>query len=211
MRGATSLLCLAVVLGLAPHALLQAQDGPAFEVVSIRPSDPDVSARRSIVAGGRFTASNVTLRELVLRAHDLYDWRLEGGPDWQLSQRFDILARASDPVAGMAAMAPIIRALLADRFRLKVRPHSAWAFSAPATPATGARTGVRRQSFLFSATCAAGDGCARGAARLAARVDARNGRRSRDRQRDASRTRLMGVAAPGRRDGPSGPSALSAF
>jgi uncharacterized protein (TIGR03435 family) len=43
--------------------------------------------------GGRFNTSNVTLRELVLRAYDLFDSQLDGGPDWQTSRRFDIQAR----------------------------------------------------------------------------------------------------------------------
>ena len=53
---------------------------------------------------GRYFASNVTLRDLVLRAYDLSDSELDGGPDWQTSRRFDIQAKAADPVAGLTAM-----------------------------------------------------------------------------------------------------------
>ena len=55
-----------------------------------------------------------------LRAYELFDSQLDGGPDWQTSRRFDIQAKAKDPVAGMAAMLPMLKALLADRFQLKV-------------------------------------------------------------------------------------------
>jgi uncharacterized protein (TIGR03435 family) len=51
---------------------------------------------------------------------DLFDSQLDGGPDWQRSRRFDIQAKASDPVAGMTAMLPMVKTLLADRFKLKV-------------------------------------------------------------------------------------------
>jgi uncharacterized protein (TIGR03435 family) len=70
--------------------------------------------------GGRYFASNVTLRDLVLRAYDLNDSMLDGGPDWQTSRRFDIQAKAADPVASMTAMLPMVKTLLADRFKLRV-------------------------------------------------------------------------------------------
>jgi uncharacterized protein (TIGR03435 family) len=73
-----------------------------------------------MLVGGRFNASNLTLRELVLRAYELFDSQLAGGPDWQTSRRFDIQAKAKDPVAGMTAMLPMLKTLLAERFKLKV-------------------------------------------------------------------------------------------
>ena len=120
--------CLAGVLGLASDPAAQSPVAPAFEVASVKPSNPDVTGPLGVLGpgriappvGGRFTASNYTLRELVLRAYNLFDSQLEGGPDWQTSRRFDIQAKAKDPVAGMDAMLPMLRALLADRFQLEV-------------------------------------------------------------------------------------------
>ncbi len=113
--------CLAVMPGLASHLAAQSPAGLAFEVASVKPSNPDVAGPRlGMPIGGRFTASNVTLRELVLRAYELFDSQLEGGPDWATSRRFEIQARAQDPVAGMTRMLPMLRTLLADRFKLKV-------------------------------------------------------------------------------------------
>jgi uncharacterized protein (TIGR03435 family) len=111
---------LAVTLGLASRPVAQSPAAPAFEVASVKPSNPDVAGPRGIPVGGRFNASNVTLRELVLRAYELLDSQLDGGPDWQTSHRFDIQAKAKDPVAGMTAVLPMLKTLLADRFRLKV-------------------------------------------------------------------------------------------
>ena len=111
---------LAVMLGLASHLAAQSPAGPAFEVASVKPSKPDVPGPMGMPVGGRFNASNLTLRELVLRAYDLPDSRLAGGPDWQTSHRFDIQAKATDTVAGMTAMRPMLKTLLADRFKLKV-------------------------------------------------------------------------------------------
>ncbi len=112
--------CLAVMLGLASSPAAQFPAGPAFELASVKPSNPDLAGPRGVSFGGRFTASNLTLRELVLRAYDLFDSELAGGPDWQTSRRFDIQAKAEDPVAGLDAMLPMLKALLADRFQLKV-------------------------------------------------------------------------------------------
>ena len=44
--------------------------------------------------GGRFTATNVTLRALIIGAYSLQESQLSGGPDWLDKDRFDISAKA---------------------------------------------------------------------------------------------------------------------
>jgi uncharacterized protein (TIGR03435 family) len=114
--------CLAGVLGLASPPAAQSPAAPAFEVASVKPSNPDAAPRlMRPVGGGRFIASSVTLRELVNQAYGfLFDFQIDGGPDWQTSRRFDIQAKAADPAVGRNAMLPMLRAMLADRFQLKV-------------------------------------------------------------------------------------------
>jgi uncharacterized protein (TIGR03435 family) len=114
--------CLAGALGLASHPAAQSPAAPAFEVASVKPSAPDAPARlMRPVGGGRFIASSVTLKELVKQAYGfVFDFRIDGGPDWQTSRRFDIQAKAEDPGAGRDAMLPMLKALLGDRFQLKV-------------------------------------------------------------------------------------------
>jgi uncharacterized protein (TIGR03435 family) len=112
--------CLAAMLGAASHPVAQSPAAPAVEVASVKPSNPNVARPSGMPVGGRFNASNVTLRELVLRTYELFDFQLDGGLDWQTSRRFDIQAKATDPVAGMTAMLPMLKTLLADRFKLKV-------------------------------------------------------------------------------------------
>ena len=120
---------LAVMLGLVPHPAAQSAAGPTFEVASVKPSDPNavgpfggpVLPTTMPPVGGRFIASTHTLRDLVKNAYDFwFDFRIVGGPDWQTSRRFDIQAKAEDPAADIGAMRPMLRALLADRFKLKV-------------------------------------------------------------------------------------------
>ena len=125
MKRVVGVACLAVILGLASYPAAQSPAGPAFEVASVKPGNPDAAGPLGLPmilapGGGRFTASNATLRDLVLRAYELFDAELVGGPDWQRSRRFDMQAKAEDPVGGMTAMLPMLKTLLADRFKLKV-------------------------------------------------------------------------------------------
>ena len=129
MKRVVVVACLAVMLALASHPAAQSPAGPAIEVASVKPSNPNAAGPLGGPAlptirppvGGRFTASNVTLRDLVSRAYGFFfDFQIDGGPDWQTSRRFDIQAKAEDPTAGMDAMLPMLKALLAARFQLKV-------------------------------------------------------------------------------------------
>jgi uncharacterized protein (TIGR03435 family) len=131
------LLGLALFVTSAGLSADQAQTGapagsnPTFEVASVKLSDPNQTGPLASIpivrplAGGRFTASNVTLRVLVRLAYGVQDFQIDGGPSWQTSQRFDINAKAEDATASsMVQLPPMLKALLADRFKLKVRTES---------------------------------------------------------------------------------------
>jgi uncharacterized protein (TIGR03435 family) len=72
----------------------------------------------------------VTLRQLIRNAYQLQDFQISGGPNWLASDRFDIVAKAEgrdlgDPFQAEKSGAPsrgqlMLRALLADRFKLEV-------------------------------------------------------------------------------------------
>ena len=91
-----------------------------FEVASIRPSrggtaDSNVDSLPS----GRLTATNITVRELILLAFDVKDYQIEHAPGWIENERYDI--QATGPVSGakLETERTRIRALLADRFHLR--------------------------------------------------------------------------------------------
>jgi uncharacterized protein (TIGR03435 family) len=80
------------------------QDAPlTFEVASVKanksvsylsPNQPS-PARGGVMPGGRFSATNFSLRELILWAYDVRTSNLlEGGADWLDSARYDIDAKA---------------------------------------------------------------------------------------------------------------------
>ena len=118
-----------VLLAAAASAALRAQaPPPAFEVASVKSNK--TGERRVMMRtepGGRFTASNVTLRDVVREAYRLLPSQLTGEPDWMSADRFDIVAKAegnieesffADPLAGPSRLQLMLRSLLADRFKL---------------------------------------------------------------------------------------------
>jgi uncharacterized protein (TIGR03435 family) len=101
--------------------------GPSFEVGSVRPNKAGPSATGSASVGfqpgGRFTATNITVRQLIELAYGSAGFdksRLVGGPRWTETERFDIDARAA---AGSEAqqLQAMLRSLLAERFGLLLR------------------------------------------------------------------------------------------
>jgi uncharacterized protein (TIGR03435 family) len=105
---------------------LAAQDGgaPAFEVVSVKRNVSGDQASSSIVQpGGRYSATNMTLRMLMKTAYGVHDDQIAGGPDWLDSERYDIVAKAATdrPTNVFRDEARVmLRAALADRFGLEL-------------------------------------------------------------------------------------------
>ena len=93
-----------------------------FEVATIKPnaaSDNRVMIRMQ--PGGRFTASGVTLKQLISQAYNLRDFQISGGPGWISAERYDINAKAEglpDRVPP-EQLRPMLQALIVERFQLK--------------------------------------------------------------------------------------------
>jgi len=98
----------------------QAPAGAAFEVASVKPNKSgDGRVMVGMQPGGRFNASNVPLRLLLRQAFNVQDFQIVCGPDWITSDRFDVIAQAPDGVAFTGdTMRPMLRSLLAERFKL---------------------------------------------------------------------------------------------
>jgi uncharacterized protein (TIGR03435 family) len=137
MRGngltrAITVLAAACVVGiLAAAAVTLAAQSPAFEVVSIKESPPPVanpSGGFSVSLyvgprpGGRWEARNATLQMLLTSAYDGFSLpgQIVGAPLWGEKLRFDVdaIAAGEPPRAQMNEM---VKQMLADRFKLKVR------------------------------------------------------------------------------------------
>ena len=102
---------------------------PAFDVASIKPNTSgDGGMFSAFQPGGRFVATNMTVRTLIRSAYGtpepLPEFRIAGGPDWIDSERFDVQAKVDLEPARDADGVPwqmilMLRSLLNDRFALK--------------------------------------------------------------------------------------------
>jgi uncharacterized protein (TIGR03435 family) len=96
-----------------------------FEVASVKVSSPDSRGGRfQMQPGGRLTSENMPLRFLISRAFNTTsNDQLTGVPSWADTARFDLIAKtpsdvATQPFIDPETMAPMMLALLKDRFKL---------------------------------------------------------------------------------------------
>jgi uncharacterized protein (TIGR03435 family) len=107
-------------------ALVGSVYGQAFEVASIRESDPAagrIGLRSTIEpTPGSLTIRSATLREVIRWAYDEPGARVGvlEGPEWADTARYDIVARSA-AASSDNELRMMLRALLADRFKLVVR------------------------------------------------------------------------------------------
>jgi bla regulator protein blaR1 len=128
IAAAAAAIVVPVILSSRSAAPLAAQEAsPAFEVASVKPNKSgDGRIMLGVQPGGRFNATGATLKMLIGMAYGagqpLANFQIIGGPDWIDGSRFDIVAKAPpDTVLGPGSALPLmIRALLADRFKLVV-------------------------------------------------------------------------------------------
>src|SRR4030095_14088432 len=88
-------LILLAILCATPSAWAAAQAG-RFDVASVRAGGiPGSFPSVSILPGGRISAPNVTLRELIRNAYSVDENRILGGPEWIAEARFAVEAKAA--------------------------------------------------------------------------------------------------------------------
>ena len=94
-----------------------------FEVASVRVNgDAAARPRVDVTTTGRYTATAITLHEMIRYAYGVQLSQIVGGPPWAATTRFDVVARTEQPLdGGPNAVRPMVRALLAERFGLRVR------------------------------------------------------------------------------------------
>jgi len=90
----------------------------AFEVSSIKTNrSGDAKIRMGPQPGGRFSATNVTVRQLIQFAYQLHDFQIVGGPSWTMETRFNVEAKGRENTAP-DEMPLMMRQLLRERFQL---------------------------------------------------------------------------------------------
>jgi uncharacterized protein (TIGR03435 family) len=106
----------------------------SFDTISVKPGNSSSRGGVTWSPGGRFSATDATLQQLLRFAYDLPEFQISGGPNWMDSAKFTIEATAPGTLqvtydrAGQSVIALMVQSLLANRFKLAahrvVRPGS---------------------------------------------------------------------------------------
>jgi uncharacterized protein (TIGR03435 family) len=118
-----------VAVVLCSSAGAQEPPGPSFAVASVRVNTTGTALstaenvpRIAIQPGGRFTARNSSLEEMIAVAYGVRSYQIVG-PRWIDSERFDIEARADGDLT-LDLTREMLRTLLRARFRLAAHGES---------------------------------------------------------------------------------------
>jgi uncharacterized protein (TIGR03435 family) len=99
---------------------------PRFEVTSVKENKSGSRQSNFATTPGRVTATNVNLYQLISVAYNgapMPMGTLEGAPNWAVSDHYDIIATTNSELS-RDEFQVMMRALLADRFRLRIHEES---------------------------------------------------------------------------------------
>ena len=103
-----------------PPKPMPADARPAFEVATIKPSDPNRPGKLFTMRGPDVVTINTTLNDLITMAYDLHVKQITGAPAWLDSEKYDITGKPEIPgQPNVTQLKVMIQKLLADRFQLK--------------------------------------------------------------------------------------------
>ena len=114
------------VLLLTSAGSVLAQALPVFDVVTIKPHKPGDTNTNVSRSPTSLEATNISLKEMIAGNYNVKGWLIFGLPPWAESQKWDIIAKVSDPdPATMKGLSreqrnDMVKALLVDRFGLKL-------------------------------------------------------------------------------------------
>jgi uncharacterized protein (TIGR03435 family) len=90
---------------------------PAFEVATIKPSDPNATGGWGFPVDGRHVGCvNASVATILSVAYGIHDKQVVDGPEWVRTDHYDISGVASPGHPDLAQMQEMYRKLLADRF-----------------------------------------------------------------------------------------------
>ena len=108
----------AAVMGTLHAQAPEPSPQPRFEVASIKENKSNDGIVAIQTQKGRYTARGFTLAALIRNAYRVQEFQIVGGPAWINTERFDV--EAVFPDADRARVDLMLRALLAERFKLTV-------------------------------------------------------------------------------------------
>jgi uncharacterized protein (TIGR03435 family) len=126
--GKIALIIAAFAFAVLPLLSQTAPPKPSFEVISIKPSPPNLGIRGGGPRGDRFSLTGASLRMLLQNGYQKFtssgpgtQLQIINGPNWIDSDRYDIQARAdcSGGVIAREQLQLMVQSMLEDRFQLK--------------------------------------------------------------------------------------------
>lgn len=99
-------------------AFAQGPDAPAFEVTSIKASEPETKGPLIGISAGRLTLTGFTLKELMVYAYWIHPDQVQKSSGWMDSQKFDIVAKPERGSVPEDQMRRMLQVMLAERFKL---------------------------------------------------------------------------------------------
>jgi uncharacterized protein (TIGR03435 family) len=109
---------------LLPHMSAGQAARPTFEVASIKENrSGEVRTSSQPYPNGRLVLENNTFRQMIRQAYGLWDYQVEGGPDWQERTHYDVVAKAEKPATRPELML-MLQSLLEERFHLQFHRES---------------------------------------------------------------------------------------
>jgi uncharacterized protein (TIGR03435 family) len=92
---------------------------PAFDVATIKPSNPDAQGKLFTVRGRQVVTIGTTVGDLLGFAYEVHPKQISGGPAWLTTDRYDITGQPDvDGVPNQTQLRVLVQKLLADRFKL---------------------------------------------------------------------------------------------
>ena len=126
--------------GPAPLPPMAATADPAFEVATIKPSNPEGGPVLFNLRVRKFQASNVSAAEMIKIAYNIRGRQVDGGPAWIQDKKFDVVAEPDTPgLPSEEQVRTMVRKLLEERFGLKThlseREFTVYAMTVDKSPA----------------------------------------------------------------------------
>jgi uncharacterized protein (TIGR03435 family) len=107
--------------GQTKPAMMALGADPDWNVVTVRPSDPNARRDGFDVRGRRVVVENKPVEDMLMVAYGLQKNQIVGLPDWAKTERFDVDGVPNiDGQPGWPQTQILMRKLLAERFGLKV-------------------------------------------------------------------------------------------
>jgi uncharacterized protein (TIGR03435 family) len=93
---------------------------PQFEVASVKRNNSGRQVARFSGGAGRWTATNALVSVLIKIAYRVQDFQIIGAPAWISSERYDIEATGEGNLDNKEINAPMLQALIEERFKAAV-------------------------------------------------------------------------------------------